>query len=170
LPLDSKPSYELSSYRGEDRTFFIRGEPQLYVFAAPEAFDCRAQLDVQLFCHFNVYLHYDDKDDATLSSEEEMQCRLHEHVQEQLPHGWRGQVFFVRVMKGKSGGWIVVYKVCIFGETMPIYQVKADRYRTLVQDSMVADKLPLLLRRHWAISNAYPSNVLPSILEADRAR
>lgn len=125
---------------------------------------------MQLFCHFNLYLRYNDKEEADISSEEETRNRLQNHVLEQLPNGWSGQVSFVKIMNGNDGGWIVVFKVCFFGETTPIIQSEADRYRTLVQHVMVADNIPLLLRRHWAISNTYPNSVLPSILQADRER
>lgn len=169
-PIVLQPSYQTSSYRGEDRAFHIRGEPQLYTFAALHASDCVAKEDVQLFCHFNVYLHHEHQDDALSYSQQVMQQRLHKHIQETLPSGWRGQVFFVKIMGGKEGGCIIVYKVCFFGETTPILQAEADRYRALVQDIMVADHLPLLLRRHWAISNPYPASILSSILQADRQR
>ena len=139
------------------------------MFSAREAPDCQAEQDVQLFCHFNVYLHHNDRDSALLSSEEETSRHLQLHVTEQLPYGWRGQVLFVRIMEGTTG-WIAVHKICFFGERRPIRQAEADRYRTFVQDSMVSDKIPLLLRRHWAISNPYPSNILSSIVDADKAR
>ena len=107
---------------------------------------------MQLFCHFNIYLHCKDGEEADFFSGNETCNRLQHHVSGQLPHGWRGQVSFVKLMTSNDGGWIVVYKICFFGEFMPIIQSKADDYRTLVQDSMVADKMPLLLRQNWAIS------------------
>jgi hypothetical protein len=168
-----EPTYQLSSYRGEDRTFDIRGEPQLYLFAntlGGSDSNSRAHEDVQLFCHFNIYLHYKDKEEADVCSGIETCNRLQNHVSGQLPHGWRGQVSFVKQMTSNDGGCIVVYKICFFGEFMPLIQSKADEYRILVQDSMVADNLPLLLRPKWTISNAYPSSLLSSILQADRER
>jgi hypothetical protein len=125
---------------------------------------------VQLFCHFNIYLHYKDKQEADVGSGIETCNRLQNHVSSQLPHGWRGQVSFVKQMISNDGGCIVVYKICFFGEFLPMIQSKADEYRILVQDSLVADNLPLLLRRKWTISNAYPSSLLASILQADRER
>lgn len=125
---------------------------------------------MQLFCHFNIYLHCKDGAKADVFSGIETCHRLQNLVSGQLPNGWRGKVSFVKQMTSNDGGWIVVYKICFFGEYMPIVQSKADIYRALVQNVMVADKLPLLLRKHWAISNAYPSSLLPSILQADRER
>jgi hypothetical protein len=157
-----QPKYQLSAYKGEDREFGVRGEPQMYIFAAPEASDCRAELDVQLFCHFNVYLQQDHV------SEETLFC-LQQHVQERLPEGWRGQVFFVRTMQGKTD-CLSAYKICFFGETRPILQSDADRSRIIIQDAMIADKIPLVLRRNWVISNVYPSSMLCGIMHADQTR
>jgi hypothetical protein len=138
-----QPSYQLSSYRGEDRTFGIRGKAQLYMF---ENTPCRpANEDVQLFCHFNVYLFYNDREQEQAHVDDQT-LWLQWHVEKQLPTGWRGHVSFVRIMKSKHQGWIVVYKICFFGESTPILQSKANELRIQVQNSMVADdKIPLLL-------------------------
>jgi hypothetical protein len=160
-----QPNYKLSAYKGQDREFGRGRVPYMYIFAAPEASDCRAEPHVQLFCHFNVYL----QQDQIVSAEETLFCRLQQHVQERLPEGWRGQVFFVR--NTMQGGYLLsVYKICFFGETRPILHSDADRYRIIVQDAMIADKIPLLLRRNWAISNLYPSSILCGILHADQTR
>jgi hypothetical protein len=159
-----QPKYQLSSYKGEDRDFGMRGEAHMYIFAAPEASDCQAELDVQLFCHFNVHLRHDCASEETL-------VHLQHHVQEQLPHGWRGQVLFVRGLERETKtDYVSTYKICFFGETRPILQSEADCLRTICQNAMVADKIPLVMRRNWVISNVYPSSMLCGIMHADQMR
>jgi hypothetical protein len=172
-----QPTYQLSSYKGEDREFGMQGEPQMYIFAALGAFDCHAEIDVQLFCHFNVHVRRQDYMYNASSSVERTLERLQHHVQEQLPTPhWREKVLFVKNSPVEQGEThtdclsTTTYKICFFGETRPILQSKADCYRTICQNAMIADKIPLVLRRNWVISNVYPSSMLCGIIHADQTR
>jgi hypothetical protein len=148
------------------------------MFAAPDASDCHAELDVQLFCHFNVHLRQDYY--CASSEETSLLTRLQHHVQEQqllLPHGWRAQVSFVRRTRRRGEGeaantdyYVSTYKVCFFGETRPILQSEADCHRTICLNAMIADNIPLVMRRNWVISNVYPSSMLCGIMHADQTR
>jgi hypothetical protein len=151
----SQPSYNVSSYRFLDKQFHLK-DPFLYTFIKSGD---TVPSELQLYCHYELYFQWEH-------SGQESTTILQDFIDNQLKStGWRAKVYFRRsFVDEESEGTVSSYKIFLFGERSPITREESDRIRLKFQEIMIAQRLPIIQRGVWSISNPCPASLLPCYL------
>eukprot|EP00816_Leptocylindrus_hargravesii_P009372 CAMPEP_0196819830 /NCGR_PEP_ID=MMETSP1362-20130617/72389_1 /TAXON_ID=163516 /ORGANISM="Leptocylindrus danicus, Strain CCMP1856" /LENGTH=408 /DNA_ID=CAMNT_0042198449 /DNA_START=88 /DNA_END=1314 /DNA_ORIENTATION=+ len=127
-------NYSRSSYRGNDKAFYVGPDPQLLKFVKPSK-TVEVMEDYQLCCRHELHVTLPDSSMEKVLSSEEI-CKI---IQDSLPDGIICNVLLIDVLETKKTGLeaeVAIFMVIYRGTKEPITRVVADAYRSRTEEVM----------------------------------
>lgn len=174
--LPYQPGYELSAYRGKDRSFPLGSTvPKRYVFTHPE-YDNHAIVhpDLQLCCRHELRFMLHQNIDSMMLPSSDVDEQLFygdtilKMAQALTPEGVRVEVPMRHLLRRSETGWsfhALVFLIVYVGENVPMTRLLADSIREQLEEAVITKLGYDLAKKARPASRPFPYRLLENLIQ-----